>query len=227
VTCHPHHHSLFIMMQPLAPTIHPASSGSQGWGQVLGGCSFVPPSPPLPVVTPWCGDMAISTHDPPHEQWLTGLGAGAGLSFVVWRLWHCVHVHVSLSPSPSPSPSPPCKQLLTAVGRGCCGGHGGPHSHLAAPLSTPRAVAHGSGWGCCGGGHHHRHGGQPPLLSSLPILPLMVVIWPALPCPVAPAIHPTSRGSWAWCRGCCSIVVWHSRMHPHPPLPSPHRAVLW
>jgi hypothetical protein len=31
------------------------------------------------------GDVAVSTRDPPREQWLAGLGAGAGSSFVAWH----------------------------------------------------------------------------------------------------------------------------------------------
>jgi hypothetical protein len=76
-----------VVMWPLAPTIHPASSGSQGWGWVLGChlfvCASLPslPFPPLPSPA-CCHDVAVSTYDPPHEQWLAGLGVGAGLSFV-------------------------------------------------------------------------------------------------------------------------------------------------
>jgi hypothetical protein len=82
----------------LAPVFHPASSGSQGWGRVLGCCS-------LRRVRPWwfrrlagsivvagdvaaCCDVAISTCDPPCEQWLAGLGAGAGLSLPLWLSFH-------------------------------------------------------------------------------------------------------------------------------------------
>jgi hypothetical protein len=88
---------------PVAPVIHPASSGSQQWGWVLGfagggwwvvGCCCVVirssnlPSPGRrsPV---WCGDKAVSTHEPPHEQWLAGVGAGAGLSFGWWWFGGC------------------------------------------------------------------------------------------------------------------------------------------
>jgi hypothetical protein len=50
-----------VVTWPLAPVIHPVSSGSQGWGRVLG-CRCC------------CG--CRSTCDPPHEQLLMGLGAG-------------------------------------------------------------------------------------------------------------------------------------------------------
>jgi Na+-transporting NADH:ubiquinone oxidoreductase subunit NqrD len=60
-------------------------------------CLFVlqpfPPSPSLTIIMPWCGDVAISTCDPPCKQWLAGLGAGAGFLFVAWHLF-------MLQPSP-------------------------------------------------------------------------------------------------------------------------------
>jgi hypothetical protein len=123
-----------VVTWPLAPAIPPASSGSQGWGQVLGFHSLHgvrlcsnPPHPPHTHVITWCGEVAISTRNPPCKQWLAGLGVGAGLPFVAWRSF-------MLQPSP---PSPPltvvmpwcgdvavstcdlpCKQWLTGLGVG-------------------------------------------------------------------------------------------------------------
>jgi hypothetical protein len=225
-------------MRPLAPTIHPVSSGLQGWGQVLGCHLFVPPSPPLPIVAPWCGDVAISTCDPPHKQWLAGLGVGAGLLFVAWR--SCLHVPV---PVPVPVTSPPCKQLLAVAGRGGRGGRGGPCSHLAAPLSTLRAVAHGGGWGCCGGGGGRHHGGggggggvvvvvaDPPCCHPSPPPPRSCrSACPALPCSTCDSPHKQrlmgvvqglgllfDRGMAFVCASppspplplsCCAVVMW-------------------
>jgi hypothetical protein len=60
------------------------------------------------------GDVAISTHDPPCEQWLTGLGAGAGMSFVAW--------HSFMAPTlPSLSSVHP-RSTPQAVARGAGGG---------------------------------------------------------------------------------------------------------
>jgi hypothetical protein len=97
----------------LAPAIH-TSSGLQGWGQVLGCHLFMPPSPPLPIVMPWCGDMAVSTHNPPHEQWLAGLGQVLGCC-----LWCGVHSCLPPSlPSCHSTHDPPHEQLLMGLGAG-------------------------------------------------------------------------------------------------------------
>jgi hypothetical protein len=83
---------------PLAPTIHPASSGSQGWGRVLGCRSFrsvhscILSSPPLP--SPSC-DVAVSTCDPPCEQWLAGLGWVLGRTSS--SVLHIPHFHPASS----------------------------------------------------------------------------------------------------------------------------------
>jgi hypothetical protein len=50
------------------------------------------------------GDVAVSTHHPPYEQWLTGLGAGAGLSLVVW--------HLFMPPTHLTLPSPHCHHTV-------------------------------------------------------------------------------------------------------------------
>jgi hypothetical protein len=89
---------------PLAPTIHPVSSGLQGSGQVLG-ChlfrgvhcvvfvawhSFL--HPPLPSLS--C-DVAVSTHDPPCKQWLAGLGQVLGCTSS--SILHAPHFHPTSS----------------------------------------------------------------------------------------------------------------------------------
>jgi hypothetical protein len=56
-----------------------------------------PPLPPPSLSFVLAGDVAVSTHNPPCEQWLTRLGPGAGLSFVAW----CSFV--------PPSPALPCR----------------------------------------------------------------------------------------------------------------------
>jgi hypothetical protein len=89
------------VMWPLAPTIHPTSSGLQGWGRVLGCCSlhgihcvaFVRASSP-PLLSPSC-DMAVSTRDPPREQWLAGLGQVLGCTSS--SILHGPHFHPASS----------------------------------------------------------------------------------------------------------------------------------
>jgi hypothetical protein len=51
--------------------------------------------------------------------------------------------------------------LLTFASRGGGGGHSCSEQNSLLPVSTPRAVAHGSGWGCC-------RGGGPQVLVILP-----------------------------------------------------------
>ena len=119
-------------------------------------------------------------------------------------------------------------------GRGWCGRRrscGRPRCHAPVlllvsmlPLSTPRAVARGGGWGCCGGGGGGGGGGgspssssrlprcpslplvvvpsprRCPLPSSCPLLsssssPLVVVPSPSSSPPVAPPFHPASSCS--------------------------------
>ena len=81
-------------------------------------CSLFPCHPFTPRAIPL--SLAASTCDPPCKQWLTGLGAGAGLFLVVisWLQSHPCH---------SLSHYPPYKQQLTAVAwvgvgvpSGCC-----------------------------------------------------------------------------------------------------------
>jgi len=86
---------------------------------ILVPCSLVIPLP-LTSLFPIPSSLAASTCDPPHEQWLTGLGAGAGL-FLVVVLWLQSH------PCCSSSHYPPYEQWLTAVAwvgvgvpSGCC-----------------------------------------------------------------------------------------------------------
>jgi hypothetical protein len=102
-----------VVMWLLAPVIH-VSSGLQGWGWVLGCHSFVPPSSPLPVIVLWCGDVAISTCDPPHKQWLAGLGQMLGC-----RSWHGIRSCLPPSlPSCHSICDPPHEQLLMGLGAG-------------------------------------------------------------------------------------------------------------
>ena len=72
--------------------------------------------------------IAVSTCGPPCEQWLTGLGAGAGSS---WSSWFPL------------ASSPGCGVVAVVVV---------PLPSSLLPVSTPRAVARGRGWGCCDGG---------------------------------------------------------------------------
>jgi hypothetical protein len=88
------------------PAIHPTSSCSWAWGRVVGRSWAVvvvslprrrprpfvppfvrpPPRPFLPRVPAWRpSSSAASTRDPPREQWLAGLGAGAVSLLVVGR----------------------------------------------------------------------------------------------------------------------------------------------
>ena len=82
-------------------------------------CSLVIPLP-LASLFPVPSSLAASTCDPPCKQWLTGLGAGAGL-FLVVVSWLQSH------PCCSSSHYPPYEQQLTAVAwvgagvlSGCC-----------------------------------------------------------------------------------------------------------
>jgi hypothetical protein len=78
---------------PLVPVIHPVSSGSQAWGQVLGCCSA-------------CSALPCSTCDSPHEQRLVGMVQGLGLVFI----------HAGLSFAlPSPASALPCPPLTVIV----------------------------------------------------------------------------------------------------------------
>jgi hypothetical protein len=86
-------------------------------------CSFVPPHPPLP-----CPSSRHSTHDPPHEQLLVGLGAG-GVSF---GCPPCCRRR---------PPFPPSLVVLLTISQAC-----------STPPSTLRAVARSSG-GWCGSLH--------------------------------------------------------------------------
>jgi hypothetical protein len=111
------------MMWPLAPTIHPASSGSQGWGQVLGCHLFMPPSPPLPVVAPWCGDVAVSTCDPCEQGWRV-LGCHS---------WCGVHGMAFMSTCPHPCPCPHPHPMSPSPSMSCPCPHPHPHPH---PVSS-------------------------------------------------------------------------------------------
>ena len=107
--CHLHH----CPSSPLRPCphFHPANSCSQQGAVVVVVSSFIvcrlhlhPPCPCLLFIvhcSPFhCpSSLAASTCNPPHEQWLTGLG---------WVLAVCC--------CSSTITHPPCKQGLTAVG---------------------------------------------------------------------------------------------------------------
>ena len=67
-----HHRRVVMFSCHLIPIVVIVHSGEL----VPGGC--------------WCSflsSLAASTHDPPCEQWLTGLGVGAGSSVVVVGSW--------------------------------------------------------------------------------------------------------------------------------------------
>jgi hypothetical protein len=70
-------------------------------------------------------------HDPPHEQWLTGLGADAGSCCHVWRGIHPSHPPLTCCPLPFvlggdmavSTCNSPCEQWLAGLGvgaGGCC-----------------------------------------------------------------------------------------------------------
>jgi hypothetical protein len=87
------------------------------------------------------GDMAVSTCDPPCEQWLASMGAGAGLLFSLpcpplppdhcrAVVWWCGVVFVPPLPSPPrhhtvavSTHNPPCEQWLAGLGAGAGGCH--------------------------------------------------------------------------------------------------------
>jgi hypothetical protein len=77
----------------LVPAIHPASSGSQAWGQVLGCCLA-------------CSALPCSICDSPHEQRLIGVVQGLGLVFV------CAGLSFTL---PSPASALPCPPLTVVT----------------------------------------------------------------------------------------------------------------
>jgi len=84
--CPSHPCSLFPHHQLLAPVIHPTSSGSQGWGQVLG-CSLCG----IVVMWSWSHPCHSSSCYPPYEQWLTavawvGVGVLSGCCLVTAEL---------------------------------------------------------------------------------------------------------------------------------------------
>jgi hypothetical protein len=104
--------------------IHPVSSCSQGWGQVLGGrCRCWCRVAPIPFV-----DIG-STRDPPCKQLLTRLGRALGEFVVVFfilvfydpspfavSLLGCPITLVPSFPSRTHASNPPCEQRLAAVG---------------------------------------------------------------------------------------------------------------
>jgi hypothetical protein len=79
-----------------------------------------------------------------------------------------------------------------------------PVSIVPVPVSAPRAVARGSGWGCCGDSQHHRrHRGRLVLIPLAvsrcrrPWCPGRPVVWPGI-CPrhrfvvVSVVVHPST-----------------------------------
>jgi hypothetical protein len=131
-----------------------------------------------------CDDVAISTCDPPCEQWLVvGEQVLVGVQLVVvvvmqwpWAFHPPSRLWLSSSPRPICCPCP-CPFY-------------GPHT----PPSTLRAVARSGGGRCW------------VVFVALPLVPVILVV----PIPAAPHFHPTSSGSWwqfgmllcwqAWCR---------------------------
>jgi hypothetical protein len=97
-------------------------------------CATLPCPPPLFALA---GDMAVSTRDPPCEQWLASVGAGAGLSFSGGDMvtWWAVVVACSFV-LPSPPLALPCPGCHSAMGLVTC----------------PFAGDVGGGWWWCGGG---------------------------------------------------------------------------
>jgi hypothetical protein len=111
--------------------------------------------------------VAISTRDPPCEQWLAGLGVGAGLSFVAWcstfDLHHSSFVVCRSSPIVGgdmaiSTRDPPCKQWHAGLGAGAgmsfvawCSFMAPTLPSLSSvhPRSTPQAVARGAGGRWC------------------------------------------------------------------------------
>jgi hypothetical protein len=77
----------------LVPMIHPASSGSQAWGWVLG-CRLA------------CSALPCSTCDSPHEPLLMGMVQGLGLVFVRAGLSFAL---------PSPASALPCPPLTVVA----------------------------------------------------------------------------------------------------------------
>jgi hypothetical protein len=158
-----------------APAIHPMSSCSSAWGgcsvihrpchPIVVCCPIVPVlvlfslssslSPLLSLLLAWCSPMSLlasNTYDPPCEQLLAGVGAGAGSSIVVvfcgrfslvaLVLWSWLSPSL-LSPLPfvviaiPPAIHPP-SSCLWGWGRVVC-------------LSSPWVVVVGPG------AHFHRH----------------------------------------------------------------------
>jgi len=137
--------------------------------------------PPLPSPS---REVAVSTRDPPREQWLAGLGAGAGLSFVSWRPLR--GVRSCILPSP-PLPSPPRRvtwPLAPTIHPASSGSQGWGRVLGCRSFRSVRCVAFVA-W---------RSFLHPPLPS-----PHRRVTWP-----LAPAIHPASSGSQGW--GGCWVV---------------------
>jgi hypothetical protein len=75
-------HLCWVVTWLLVPIIHPVSSGSQGWGQVLGHRSIIVLwlviyatllSSPLPVIVAWHDDVTVRIHKPPCKQWLAAV----------------------------------------------------------------------------------------------------------------------------------------------------------
>jgi len=115
------------------------------------------PCPPLSFVL--AGDMAISTHAPPCEQWLASMGAGAGLSFGLpfpasalpcppcWVVVHCVVFQIRAIGAGAGPSSPLC--LLTSC---CLSTRDPPHEQLLMRLGAGGV----SGWcGLSRTGFHH------------------------------------------------------------------------
>jgi hypothetical protein len=109
-------------------------------------CPFLPVPVPIVVVVSggsflaWCSpSLASNTHNPPCEQLLTGVGAGAGSSVVVGVFCGCLSL-VALAlgswSSSLPIVSPPL------------------HCHRRSTRVPPRAVARGAGGGWCIVRHH-------------------------------------------------------------------------
>ena len=97
--------TLRVCVNPIAPRLHPMSSGSRRWLGVLHGGGASPSRYRFILC------HLIRTCDPPYEQWLVGMGAGA-VPFIViltpegaWLL----------------APGPPCERVLTVAGDRCWG----------------------------------------------------------------------------------------------------------
>jgi hypothetical protein len=144
---------LLLSPPQLAPAIHPTSSGSWVWVWVLVVRCVVPFDI---IVGPWClsmsssygpGDLQchqgpISTCDPPCEQLLAGMGAGAGSSVVVGVCYGCS----SCSGSPGTGrPHHHCRRLDTLA----------IHPTSSCLQAWGRVLGRPS-WGSCGAGSCHQ-----------------------------------------------------------------------